>query len=104
MEVPVPNKTFKRNRTHQFDSFVQYIRIYNCIGNFQEDYDTRHRFDTEMQHTRLYLCIQNKKPSTHDYHFRTVQSIQDDGRTIFNGALLEYGPVREVNLIYVAKR
>ena len=57
MEVPVPNKTFKRNRTHQFDSFVQYIRIYNCIGNFQEDYDTRHRFDTEMQHTRLYLCI-----------------------------------------------
>ena len=57
MEVPVPNKTFKRNRTYQFDSFVQYIRIYNCIGNFQEDYDTRHRFDTEMQHTRLYLCI-----------------------------------------------
>ena len=104
MEVPVPYKTFKRNQTHQFDSFVQYIRIYTCIGNFQEDFDTRHRFDTEMQRTRLYLFIQNKKLSTHDYHFRTVQSIQDDGRAIFNGALLEYGPAREVNLIYVAKR
>ena len=55
MEVPVPYKTFKRNQTHQFDSFVQYIRIYTCTGNFQEDFDTRHRFDTEMQHTRLYL-------------------------------------------------
>ena len=58
MKVRVPNKTFKRKKTHQFDSFAQYIRTYTCIGNFQEDFDTRHRFDTEMQHTRLYLYIE----------------------------------------------
>ena len=55
MKVADPNETFKSNKAHLFHSFVQCIRIYTCIGNFQEDFDTRHRFDTEMQHTRLYL-------------------------------------------------
>ena len=41
--------------------------------------------------------------SSHDYHIRTVQSIQDDGNNIY-WRFLEYDPVREMNLIYVAKR
>ena len=47
MKVIVPNETFKSNKAHLFHSFVQCIRIYTCIGNFQEGFDTRHRFDTE---------------------------------------------------------
>ena len=39
MKVIVPNEIFKPKKAHQFDSFVQYIRIYTCIGNFQEDFD-----------------------------------------------------------------
>ena len=58
MNITVPNGISKPNKAHQFDNFVQYIRIYTCIGNFLQDFDTRHRFDTEMQHTRLYLYIE----------------------------------------------
>ena len=36
MKVVVPNETFKPDKAHHFRSFVQYIRIYICIGNFQE--------------------------------------------------------------------
>ena len=32
MNVRVPNKTFKRKKTHQFDSFVQYIRTFSDIN------------------------------------------------------------------------
>ena len=32
-------KFFKPKKAHQFDSFVQYIRIYTCIGNIQEGFD-----------------------------------------------------------------
>ena len=39
MKVTVPNEIFKPKKAHQFDSFVQYIQIYTCIGNFQEYYD-----------------------------------------------------------------
>ena len=39
MKVTVPNEIFETNKAHQFDSFVQYIRIYTCIGNFQEYFD-----------------------------------------------------------------
>ena len=39
MKVTVPNEIFKPKKAHQFDSFVQYIRIYTCIGNIQEDFD-----------------------------------------------------------------
>ena len=48
IQVVVPNETFKPDKAHHFRSFVQYIRIYICIGNFQEGFDTRHRFDTEI--------------------------------------------------------
>ena len=58
MKVTVPNETFMPNKVHLFHSFVQYTRIYTCIGSFQEGFDTRHRFDTEIQHTRLYLYIE----------------------------------------------
>ena len=39
MKVTVPNEIFKPKKAHQFDSFVQYIRIYTCIGSIQEDFD-----------------------------------------------------------------
>ena len=39
MKVTIPNDIFKPKKAHQFDSFVQYIRTYTCIGNFQEDFD-----------------------------------------------------------------
>ena len=39
MKVTGPNEIFKPKKAHQFDSFVQYIQIYTCIGNFQEYYD-----------------------------------------------------------------
>ena len=39
MKVTVPNEIFKPKKAHQFNSFVQYIRIYTCIGNIQEDFD-----------------------------------------------------------------
>ena len=58
MKFTVPNETFMPNKVHLFHSFVQYTRIYTCIGNFQEGFDTRHCFDTEIQHTRLYLYIE----------------------------------------------
>ena len=41
MKVTVPNE-MKPDKTYQFDSFVQYIRIYTCIGNFQEYFDKKH--------------------------------------------------------------
>ena len=41
MKVTVPNE-MKPGKTYQFDSFVQYIRIYTCIGNFQEYFDKKH--------------------------------------------------------------
>ena len=58
MKVIVPNETFKPDKAHHFRSFVQCIRIYTCIGNFQEDFDTKHRFDTEIQRTHLYLYME----------------------------------------------
>ena len=39
IKVTVPDEIFKPKKAHQFDSFVQYIRIYTCIGNIQEDFD-----------------------------------------------------------------
>ena len=39
MKVTVPNEIFKPKKAHQFNSFFQYIRIYTCIGNIQEDFD-----------------------------------------------------------------
>ena len=39
MKVTGPNEIFKPKKAHQFDIFVQYIRIYTCIGNFQEYFD-----------------------------------------------------------------
>ena len=39
MKVTLPIEVFKLKKAHQFDSFVRYIRIYTCIGNFQEYFD-----------------------------------------------------------------
>ena len=71
------------------------IGLSSC-RDFRQQFKSSYRFSYK-EHKVLYQ-------GSHIYHFRTVQSIQDDRNTTFNCAFLEYDPVREMNPIYGTKR